>query len=121
MIRIPKTLAGYLCRLYVTNLLVLLGILAGIIYLFDTVELLRRAGKRADVPLTLVLEMGALKVPEAAQVTLPFAILFSAMFTFWQLGRRNELAVLRAAGLSVWQFLGPLLAVAGAAGVLHMA
>ena len=121
MIRIPKTLAGYLCRLYVMNLLVLLGILAGIIYLFDTVELLRRAGKRADVPLSLVLEMGALKVPEAAQVTLPFAILFSAMFTFWQLGRRNELAVLRAAGLSVWQFLGPLLAVAGVAGVLHMA
>lgn len=120
MTRIPATLGRYLFRLYGTNLLALLGILAGIIYLFDTVELLRRAGKRADVPLSLVLEMGALKIPEAAQVTLPFAILFSAMFTFWQLGRRNELAVLRAAGLSVWQFLAPLLAVAVGAGFLHM-
>lgn len=120
MRRIPATLGRYLLRLYVVNLLALVGILAGIIYLFDTVELLRRAGKRADVPLSLVLEMGALKIPEAAQVTLPFAILFSAMFTFWQLGRRNELAVLRAAGLSVWQFLAPLLVVAVGAGVLHM-
>lgn len=120
MTKIPATLGRYLSRLYVQNLLILLAILAGIIYLFDTVELLRRAGKRADVPLSLVLEMGALKVPEAAQVTLPFAILFSAMFTFWQLGRRSELAVLRAAGLSVWQFLGPFLAVSVLAGFLHM-
>ncbi|MCB9979500.1 MAG: LPS export ABC transporter permease LptG [Rhodospirillales bacterium] len=120
MIKIPATLGRYLSRLYVSNLLMLLVLLAGIIYLFDTVELLRRAGKRADVPLSVVLEMGALKIPEAAQVTLPFAILFSAMFTFWQLGRRSELAILRNAGLSVWQFLSPLLAVAVLAGFLHM-
>lgn len=117
----PPTLSRYLARIYVLNLLALLGILLCVVYVFDTIELLRRASKRDDVPLSLVLEMGLLKLPEVGQVVLPFAVLFSAMFTFWQLTRRHELTVVRAAGLSVWQFLAPVVGVAIAAGVLHMA
>ena len=48
----------------------------------------------------------------------PFAILFSAIFTFWQMTKRYELIIVRAAGLSVWQFLAPVLAVTIGAGIL---
>lgn len=118
--KIPHTLSRYLARTYATNVIFLLLALLSIIYLFDTVELIRRASKRADIPLSLVLEMGLLKLPEVGQVLLPFAILFSAMFTFWQLSKRNELVVVRSAGFSVWQFIAPIIGVALVIGVLQM-
>jgi lipopolysaccharide export system permease protein len=101
-------------------MLFLLMILLGIIYLFDTVELIRRASKREDVPFGLILQLGLLKLPEVGQLLFPFAILFSAMFTFWQLTRRYELIVLRSAGFSVWQFLAPVIGVAVFVGIMQM-
>lgn len=114
------TLGKYLAGVYVFNLLFLMVVLLGIIYLFDTVELLRRAGSNPDISLATVLQMGLLKLPDVGQVLFPFAILFSAMFTFWQLNRRSELIVLRSAGFSVWQFILPLVAIVLLVGVLQM-
>jgi lipopolysaccharide export system permease protein len=117
---ILATLSRYLARGYLLNVLIMLMILLGLIYLFDTVELLRRASKKGDVPLSLVLEMGLLKLPEVGQLVFPFAILFSAIYTFWQLTRRHELVVVRSAGFSVWQFLAPIMSVAVFLGVLQI-
>jgi lipopolysaccharide export system permease protein len=116
----PSTLSRYLARVYFTNFLILLMGLLGIVYLFDTVELLRRASKFDDVPLSLVLQMGLFKLPEVGQLTMPFAVLFSAMMTFWSLTRKHELVIVRAAGLSVWQFLGPVVGVAILIGILQI-
>lgn len=116
----PSTLSRYLAKTYVLAFFQLLGILLAIVYLFDTVELLRRAAKFDNVPFTLVLQMGLMKLPEVGQIILPFAILFSALYTFWLLARRHELVIVRAAGLSVWQFLAPIVGVAMLIGVFHM-
>lgn len=116
--KFSATLNRYMASTYGRNLALGLLILMGIVYLFDTVELLRRASKRDDVPFSLVLEMGLLKLPEVGQVMFPFAILFSAIFTFWQMTKRYELIIVRAAGLSVWQFLAPVLAVGLGVGIL---
>ncbi len=118
MIRIPKTLSRYLSITFTINLLGMAAILLGLIFMLDMVELLRRAAKFEDVPLSLVVQMGFLKLPDIGQTIFPFIILFSALFTFWQLSRRQELVVLRSAGVSVWQFLAPIAAVAAAAGLL---
>jgi len=118
--KITATLSRYLARTYFGNMLLLLFALLAVIYLFDTVELIRRASKHADVPLSLLLQMSALKLPEVGQVLFPFAILFSAMFTFWQLTRRYELVVVRASGFSVWQFLAPVIGVAVFVGILQV-
>ncbi len=113
------TLGLYLMRKYALNFTLLLLGLLGIVYLFDVVELLRRGGK-LGVPGTLILQMGLLKLPDVGQQIFPFVILFSAMFTFWQLSKRHELVVMRSAGLSVWQFMMPIAFVALIIGVLHM-
>ena len=120
MIKVTATLSRYLARTYLLNLVLLFMALLAVVYLFDCVELLRRASKRPDVSLSLVLQMGLLKLPEVGQILFPFAILFSAMFTFWQLTRRYELVVVRAAGFSVWQFLAPVVLVAVSVGILQM-
>lgn len=113
-----STLSRYLTRIYVLNFLGLLAILLGVVYLFETVELLRRAGKQGDVPLSLVFGMAFLKLPDVAATISPFAILFAALYSFWQLSKRSELVVLRCAGISVWQFLGPIILSAMAIGVI---
>lgn len=118
--KITPTLSRYLVKCYIVNFLVLLLALLSIVYLFDTVELIRRASKQQDVPLSLVLEMGLFKLPDVGQILLPFAILFSAMFTFWQLTRRYELIVVRASGFSVWQFLTPVAGLAITIGLLQI-
>ncbi len=118
--KITTTLSLYLAKRYTLNLFILLCALLGIIYLFDTVELIRRASKHTDIPITLILQMGLYKLPEVGQTLFPFAVLFSAMFTFWQLTRKYELIVVRASGFSVWQFLMPITLVAISFGVLHM-
>ena len=114
------TLCRYLARTYILNMIILLFALLGVIYLFDTVELIRRATKSEAVPLGLILQMGLLKLPEVGQLLFPFAVLFSAMFTFWQLNRRSELIVLRSSGFSVWQFLAPVIFVAFVIGALQI-
>lgn len=118
--KITRTLSLYLVKCYALNLLVLILALLSVIYLFDTVELIRRASKHEDIPLYVILQMGLFKLPEVGQTLFPFAILFSAMFTFWQLTRRYELIVVRASGFSVWQFLTPIAGLAILVGLLQM-
>jgi lipopolysaccharide export system permease protein len=114
------TLSKYLARSYIFNTVFLLLGLLSIIYLFDMVELIRRASKTSDVPFALIFQMGLLKLPDVGQVLFPFAILFGAMFTFWQFNRRSELVILRSSGFSVWQFIGPIVVVAMVMGVLQV-
>lgn len=116
----PSTLSRYLAWTYFMAFLQVFGVLLAMVYLFDTVELLRRAAKFDNVPFTLVLQMGLMKLPDVGQVVLPFAVLFSALYSFWILARRQELVIIRAAGLSVWQFLAPIVGVAVLIGVVHM-
>jgi lipopolysaccharide export system permease protein len=112
-----STINRYMSRLYATNLVFMVGILWGIIYLFDTVELLRRANNK-NVPLMVILKMGFLQMPGTGLTVFSFAILFSAIYTFWRLNRRQELVVMRSAGFSVWQFLSPVVGVAVITGLL---
>lgn len=111
------TLTRYLSKIYLFNLLAFLFVLIGVVGLFDMIELLRRASKVEDVGFGLVLQMELLKLPQLTMMIAPFSVLFSALFTFWQLSRRSELTVLRSSGVSVWQFLTPVLAVAMLGGV----
>jgi lipopolysaccharide export system permease protein len=49
---------------------------------------------------------------------MPFAILIGAMSCYLNLSRRLELVVARAAGISAWQFIAPVLALAMVLGVM---
>lgn len=119
MAHFPQKLTGYLARQYAVSFLIVLGGFLFIIFLADTVELLRRSATKDNVSLGLVFEMAVLKLPVLGQKAFPFAALFAAMAVFWRLSRHHELVVIRAAGISVWQFLAGPLIVAMAFGVLQ--
>jgi lipopolysaccharide export system permease protein len=115
--RLSPTLTLYLSRHYLLSIATVFALIACLILVFDLVELLRRAANRPSATLGVVLGMALLQLPTLAQKALPFATLLGGMLAFSRLTRTHELVVARAAGVSVWQFLGPALAIAAIIGV----
>lgn len=87
-------------------------------FLIDTLEVLRGNADRPEVGYLDMVLVSALRIPLITEQILPFAVLIGSIAAFLALSRRSELAVARAAGLSVWQFAAPGLAVAVAIGIL---
>ncbi|MCW8915630.1 MAG: LPS export ABC transporter permease LptG [Magnetovibrio sp.] len=118
--RLSKTLSLYIGRSFLISFLAFFLGLMTLILLLDTIELLRRASSKPDVTFGIVLQMALLKLPHMGQLLFPFAALFGGMLAFWRLSRSQELAVTRAAGISVWQFLLPALLLAIALGAFKV-
>src|SRR6266550_2737425 len=117
-VQVARILSAYIARQFFTWFAGVFGTMVAVTFLLDYLELLRRAGGRAQAGWGVLLEMAALKMPHTAQEVMPFAILFGTMLAFWRLTRSNELVVARASGVSVWQFLTPAVLVALLAGVI---
>ena len=118
--RISTTLSVYVGKHFLMAFLACFGIFLAVVMLFDSIELLRRAASRPDVSFTDVVQMAALRLPHLGQEMFPFAVLFGGMSAFWRLARTHELVVTRAAGVSAWQFLFPVLLLAGLLGAFHV-
>ena len=118
--RLSTTLSIYIGRHFLLSFLVLFALFVLMVVLFDVVELLRRAAARPEVTFGMVVEMALLKLPHMAQKLFPFAVLFGGMAAFWRLTRSHELMITRAAGVSAWQFLFPVIALAFLLGILQI-
>jgi len=114
------TLLRYLSRQFTTSFLIWITVLLTMIYLVDSLELIRRAANRPEVTFSQIAQMSLFQLPQVGQQLFQFAVLFSALFTFWRLTRTSELVVLRAVGVSVWQFLLPIVLAAIAIGVVKV-
>ena len=109
--KLSGTLSIYIGRAFLLMFLAYFAGLLSLIFLLDVVELLRRASSKPDVTFAITMQMAAFKLPHMGQLLFPFSVLFAGMTTFWRLSRSQELAVTRAAGISVWQFLLPVLLI----------
>ena len=74
--KLPLTLYRYIGRTFAGYVALMLGMLLGVVLLFDTLELFRRASKKAELDIFAVLQMSLLKLPEVGQQIIPLAILF---------------------------------------------
>jgi lipopolysaccharide export system permease protein len=111
--RLPLTLSLYIGRHFLISIMSALLLLLVIIGLVELLELIRRASEAPrPVPFFTIIEMAALKLPTTAEKIYPFAFLIGGMVTLSRLTRSHELTVARSAGVSVWQFLFPGIAIA---------
>lgn len=116
--RISTTLSLYISRQFLVSIAIVFLIFMATIFVFDTVELMRRSsGPDKTATLSIILQMSLLRIPFMAQKALPFAALVAGIVTFARMTRSQELVVARASGVSVWQFLLPALALATLVGV----
>ena len=110
------TLSRYIARQFTAAVLVMIVSLAGLVSLFDFIELLRRSATIPQATLGVISEIAALRLPWVSIEILPFAVLLGGIVAFWRLTRSSELVIARAAGLSAWQFLAAPVLVAFAIG-----
>lgn len=93
-------------------------IVTGLILLIDFVEGMRNIGQDLGLSSLEVIYLTLLKTPSLIEQTIPFIVLFGAIGSFYGLNRNSELVVLRASGLSAWNFLAPAVFVTFLIGVI---
>ncbi len=120
MIR-ASVLPRYIARRFLVAILLTFFLCSLLIYLIDLVELLRQSGKYGGASIGAVALIGLLRLPAYAEYLVAFAVLVGSIGTLLVLSRKSELTVMRAGGMSVWQFLRPGVLVAVVLGVLGVA
>jgi len=120
--RLSRTLSSYIGRQFLSSFLAFTVGLILIITIFDTLELFRRVSiRQGDIASHAVISMALLKIPTMTEKAIPFSALLGAMLAFWRLNRHHEFVVARAAGVSIWQFLAPPIALAVLIGLFKIA
>ena len=114
-----KTISLYLSKHFLITFAAMLVILMGLVILIDSIELIRRTA-RHNIPFTTLLEISAMKMPSILSPILPFIVMLSSMVVFIRLSKNQELIVLRALGVSAWQFLGPIVLSAFLIGLINI-
>jgi lipopolysaccharide export system permease protein len=115
--RTGATLFSYMTRQFLRWMLGFFVLGTAIIFIADFVELVRRTVDKESFSALTAVATSALKTPSLAEEFLPFAVLFGAIGAFMALNRNLELVVMRAAGVSVWQFVAPPVDVALVVGI----
>ena len=80
--------------------------------LFDMMETSRRLLNNEGHILITSGYLVMLRAPAMTEKIMPFSAYIAAIFTFYRLNRYHEFVVMRAAGVSIWQLLAPLVAIA---------
>lgn len=117
----PTSILGrYLTKQILLNFLAVLFMVLSVVMLFEIVELLRRTSGKYDVSFWFVLQMSITKMPKTIEMVFPFVMMIAAMATFWKLSKTNEFVIMRAAGVSIWGFLLPVLTATFAVGIINI-
>ena len=111
-------LGRYFGRRFIAAVATVFLTCVGLIALADFFELTRRFGDRTEISFFDISYLMVLRLPSFTEQILPFAVLIGAMSAFLTLSRRLELVIARGAGMSVWQFTAPTMALALLIGVI---
>jgi len=114
------TLTRYIASRFLLGILTTMLVCALLIFMIDLVELLRQSGKMGDVPIGKLATIALLRLPAYTEFLFGFAVLVGSIGALLFLNRKSELAVMRAGGMSVWQFLFPGVLVAFLLGLFGM-
>jgi lipopolysaccharide export system permease protein len=119
--RLMGTLGVYISKRFLFAIFAVFMLCFWLVFLGDFIERLRQASGKSDVPMSTLLLLVMLRTPAFLEMILPFTVLIGSIGAFLMLSRSSELVILRAAGMSVWQFIKPGLIVAAILGGLATA
>jgi lipopolysaccharide export system permease protein len=116
--RSPRTLRRYVAKRFLLSILGAFAVCGVLIFMIDMIELLRLSRRASDLSVGALLWMALLRLPAYTEILLAFAVLVGSLGALLSLNRKSELIVMRAGGMSVWQFLRPGVMVSLMLGVL---
>jgi lipopolysaccharide export system permease protein len=108
----PRTLRRYVAKRFLLAISGAFVVCAALIFMIDMVELLRLSRRATDLSVATLLWIALLRLPAYTEILLSFAVLVGSIAALLSLNRTSELNVMRAGGMSVWQFLRPGVLVA---------
>lgn len=117
----PRTLRRYIQSRFLVAILGTFVLCSVLIFMIDLVEMLRQQGKFGAIPAWKLVWITILRLPAYTEFLLAFAVLVGSIGALLMLARKSELTVMRAGGMSAWQFLWPGVVVAGLLGVIGVA
>lgn len=116
-----STLSWYLAKRFFSAMCAVFVLCCLLVFMIDFIEMLRQSGKHGGgVGMFGVAGLTLLRLPAYAELLITFAVLVGTIATLLQLNRKSELAVMRAGGVSVWQFTRPAIALAFGLGVFSV-
>lgn len=115
-----RTLRSYVAKRFLLTITGSFAVCCALIFMIDMVELLRMSRKATDLSFAGLVWMGLLRLPAFTEILMAFAVMTGSIGALLSLNRKSELVVMRAGGMSVWQFLAPglfVVLILGAAAV----
>ncbi len=112
-----RSLRRYIAKRFVVSILSAFAVCMLLIFMIDFIELLRQARRTQQMTTGQLALITLLRLPFFSEILLPFATLVGGMGALMSFSRKSELAIMRAGGMSVWQFIRPGLTVAAVLGV----
>jgi lipopolysaccharide export system permease protein len=116
-----KRLAFYMARMFLTRCL---AVLAALVVVLMTLDLLGESGKILRVPGNGDAELWryvSLRIPQLIARFLPFAVLLGTLITLATLNQNSEVVSMKAAGISAHQIIAPLVVASLAIAALSFA
>jgi lipopolysaccharide export system permease protein len=109
----------YLCKQFCKAIAVILAIIVIALLTGNYIDLLNSSvGKH--ISFGIITKIVFLKIPDLLHETVPFLMFISAILAFTKISKSNEYTVIKASGISIWQFLFPFLAITFIFGVLFI-
>ncbi len=116
-----NTLGGYLFKHALKTIVATFVLFLSVAIIADFVGIARRVRDGLDIDVQAAAAIAVMRALHVSEQIFPFAVLFGAMASLLSLSKRHELVVARAFGISVWQFLAPVLGLAILIGVFAVA
>lgn len=108
----------YLARRTFTGILGLFFVIWMLVVSVDLIEAMREVSKVEGAGMPEAIRMTLFRTPQIVLTLSPFIFLFGTLWAFGQMAKTSEIAVMRAAGLSVWRLVAAPLALAALFGVV---
>lgn len=114
------TLFLYLSRSYLKMIGISLSAMAFLFTIIRFIDALRNASLKSSktVGFIKIAQLVLIKLPYLLHETFPYIMFISAVLAFQALSRKNEYTILKASGISLWQFLTPFLITGFLLGVI---
>lgn len=103
-------LQRYLFRQFASALIYQTAALVAIIYLIQSLRFFKWIAYR-QISFSEFIQLSVLLIPQFITYLIPFAVIFSLLYTFYQLKNKQELMAFSVLGISDWKILKPTLLV----------
>lgn len=118
MQKIPLKISFYITKIFLYRLAMLILALSFLIFIINIMEVSKTAEENG-ASYRIAFEIVLFQIPKWIELILPFLVMIASLLTFNKLSMSSELAIIRSCGVSIWQFLLPVIVSSMLIGIME--